>query len=69
MARTIEEIKQERRELLQGNRFLRDDCHAGADAIIERTAVLVRDQLASAATSFLTREPPSRRTQLAALED
>jgi hypothetical protein len=61
--RTVAEIKQARRALLHGNRFLRDDCHRGADAIIEQTAAFVREQLSLAATTFLTQEPPSRRTQ------
>lgn len=60
--RSRQEILEERRRLLRGNRFLKDDVRIG-DAIIEKTAVYVRDALSQHVTTFLTQEVPSRGTQ------
>lgn len=64
MARSREEIIADRRRLLRGNRFLKDDVHAGADAIIEKTAVYVQDALSRHVTTFLTQQVPSRPRRL-----
>jgi hypothetical protein len=61
--RQREEIFEERRRLLRGNRFLRDDAHRGADAIIEKAALYVQDALSRHVTTFLTQQVPNRRTQ------
>jgi hypothetical protein len=61
--RQREEIIEERRRLLRGNRFLRDDAHRAADEVIEHTAAYVRDALSFHVTSYLSGEIPSRRTE------
>jgi hypothetical protein len=61
--RTREEIIEERRRLLRGNRFLKDDVHRGADAVIEKASVYVQDALSRHVTTFLTQDVPNRRTQ------
>jgi hypothetical protein len=63
MPRSREEIVDERRKLLRGNRFLKDDVHQAADQVIENTAAYVRDALSFHATTFLSGEIPTRRTE------
>ncbi len=60
--RSREEIIEERSRLLRGNRFLKDDVHRSADALIEKTDAHVKQQLSLAATTFLTAETPGRHT-------
>ncbi len=43
--RTVDEIKDERRQLLRGNRFLRDDCHRAVDEMLAKTAATVKERL------------------------
>jgi hypothetical protein len=61
--RQREEIFEERRRLLRGNRFLKDDVHRGADKVIENAAAFVQDALSRHTTTFLTQEVPNRRTE------
>lgn len=61
--RAREKILAERRSLLRGNRFLKDDVHRGADAVIAKTAVYVQDALSRHMTTFLAQEPATRVTQ------
>ena len=61
--RSRQEILDERRNLLRANRFLRDDVHRGADAVIAKTAVYVQDALSRHVTTFLGQEPATRGTQ------
>src|SRR2546429_793130 len=63
MARSREEIFEERRRLLRGNRFLKDDAHRGADKVIENAAVYVQDALSRHVTTFLAQQVPNRRTE------
>jgi hypothetical protein len=61
--RQWEEIFEERRRLLRSNRFVKDDAHRGADAVIENAAVYLQDALSRHVPTFLTQQVPNRRSE------
>jgi hypothetical protein len=63
MGRQREEIFEERRRLLRGNRFLKDDVHRAADKVIENAALHVQDALSRHTQTLLTQQVPNRRTE------